>query len=68
VSDERRDEVLEIIERRDTGFTCHKHSIANRDVICRGDYDRDPRRTVAMRLAHLLGLLRFIDLEGREVP
>jgi len=67
VSDERREDLLATIGANDRTFTCHKHSIAGRDVQCRGDYDRDPLRTPAMRVGRALGLVRFIDEDGREV-
>lgn len=66
VSDERKTQLLKQMEENDRPFTCHKHSIEGRDVICHGDYSRDPRRTPAMRLAQLLGLVRLIDEDGRE--
>ena len=66
VSDERKERIIKEIGRKDGTFTCHKHTIAGRDVQCRGDYDRDPRRTLAMRLALAFGLVRFIDENGNE--
>ena len=71
VPDKRRDELLAECERRDTHFICHKATIAHTaglltreesNVCCRGFYDRDPRATAAMRLAHYLGIVVFVDV------
>jgi hypothetical protein len=66
VSDARRDELLKDIAKNDNHFMCHKHSIAGRDVVCRGDYDRDPLRTMVGRLAKYLNIVTFLDAEGNE--
>jgi hypothetical protein len=68
VSDERRDEILVNIDRRDTHFTCHKASIQNRSAVCRGDYQRDPTRTNGMRIAYALDAVILVDENGFEVP
>lgn len=64
--DERKEQIIKEIGRKDATFTCHKHTIEGRDVQCRGDYDRDPKRTPAMRLALAFGFVRFIDEDGNE--
>lgn len=66
VDDDRKAEILANIETKDTHFSCHKHNIEDRDVVCRGDFNRDPRRTMVLRMAHHYGLLRFIDEDGNE--
>lgn len=68
VSDARRDDILRTLERDGTHFQCHKHSIAERDVVCRGDFDRAPHRTPQARMAAAFGLLRFITEDGTELP
>lgn len=65
VSDSRRDDVLATCEATDTHFVCHKFTIEggeNADTCCRGFYDRSPGATPAMRLAHYLDIVKFIDL------
>lgn len=61
VSDERRDEILSECQRLNAHFICHKASIQDQDVCCRGFYDerRDPRS----RLAAELGLAEFVTVE-----
>ena len=39
VSKARFNDILADIERKDCHFICHKATIQNRDVCCRGDWD-----------------------------
>jgi hypothetical protein len=54
VSDTRRKQVLRDCARRDTHFICHKHGhgaggeLAGEDVCCRGFYDANPMRRLAV--------------------
>ena len=67
VSVKRMKQLLKQLAREDSYFECHKHTINQRSVCCRGDYNRNPHRTNLMRIAHRLNAVRFVDLEGREV-
>lgn len=61
VDDARRRQVLRQLKHEDTHFICHLHTAHDgADVQCRGDYDRDPMRTNLMRIAHRLGVVRFV--------
>lgn len=66
VSEERAQEIVDKINADGVSghFQCHKHSLAKRDVMCRSDYDRDPERTLVMRMAQGLGRVRFINPDG----
>lgn len=65
VSDDRRRAILADLVETDRHFVCHKATIARSDdgslgVCCRGDYDRDPARTNAMRMAGRLDIVHFV--------
>jgi hypothetical protein len=60
VSAERVREILAECERDDVHFTCHKATIAGRDVCCRTFYDT--RTSKSIRFAEWLGLEpKFVD-------
>lgn len=71
VSDARRRQILNELQRRDTHFVCHKFGVGGsadedridgQDVCCRGDYDRNPARTNLMRIAGRLGAIEFVEI------
>lgn len=68
VSVARMRRILQQCAREDSFFECHKHTLRKRSVCCRGDYDRDPHRTNLMRIAHRLGVVRFVTEDGTPVP
>lgn len=53
VSNERRKDILQMLNRKDDWFVCHKATLAGTQVMCRGDYDQRPNSRPA-RLAHAL--------------
>jgi len=59
VSDERRDELIEGLSRKDAHFICHK----NEDVCCYGFYKRNT--TNLIRIAQRLGAVEMVDGETR---
>lgn len=64
VSQARVDDVLDECARMDTHFVCHKSTKKNEHgVMCRGDWDRDSNRTLVMRLAKHLDVVRFVTEE-----
>lgn len=76
VSDERKADVLAEAADTDQHFVCHKHTWRRiegfatdeeANVCCRGFFDRYPHETLPMRLAAMLGLVVFVDHDGRLV-
>lgn len=65
VSDSRRREILKHCSSQDAHFVCHKASIANRDVCCRGFYDA--YSTNLIRISGRLGMLNFVPVPGAEM-
>jgi len=61
VSDSRRDEILEQCERSGKYFLCHKGSMVNEEIVCRGFYDEVPNQ--ALRMASRLGIVKFTEPE-----
>lgn len=59
VSAARVREILSGCAREDKHFTCHKASIAGRDVCCRAFYDT--RSTNLIRIARRLNAVRFVN-------
>ena len=66
VSDTRRNHILRDLKRRDTHFVCHKATMNDCEVTCRGDYNRNPMRTSLMQIAARWGVVRFCDDRGEE--
>lgn len=64
VSDARRDEILEYCNRTHVAFECHKATIADRRVTCRGFYDA--RASLAVRLARMFGWVQFVSLTAGD--
>jgi hypothetical protein len=67
VSAERMAEILDTCERNDTHFICHKETLAGREGMCRGFYDKERYATPLMRMAAMLGVVVFIDADGQDV-
>lgn len=59
VSAERVREILAECEEQDTHFTCHKATIEDRHVCCRGFYDT--RTSQGIRIAQRLGMVEFVN-------
>ena len=59
VSDERKEQILRDCRRNDTHFTCHKASIEEKDIVCRGFYERETSQMI--RISGRLGMLKFVD-------
>lgn len=60
VSAARRAEIIETCSAEGTHFTCHKASLVNKDVCCRSFYNQWPYHSLAMRLAAMLDIVRFV--------
>lgn len=60
VDDERKAEVLEECRKSDRHFICHKASINNQDVCCRGFFDTQ-KAGQSMRIARGLGLVEEVN-------
>ena len=57
VSDERKKEVLDGCESRDTHFICHKAD----DVVCRGFFEK--KTSQGIRWAKRLDFINFVEVE-----
>jgi hypothetical protein len=60
VSNARRTEILCETRRRDCAFSCHKGTLADREIACRGHYDATGGGQLA-RIAGRLGAIVEID-------
>jgi len=60
VSNSRRVEVLAECKRRDSHFICHKATLLNQDVCCRGFFDTQTSQLI--RIAGRLGAIEFVPL------
>jgi hypothetical protein len=76
VSGRRAADVIKTAREQESGFICHKFSImeadeklshADANVVCRGYYDQVGDRVLLIRLARMLGFVRFVDGEGKEI-
>ena len=59
VSDKRKQQLLNDIERKDTHFICHKATIKNKEVVCRGFYENKTSNMI--RISQRLGMVEFVD-------
>ena len=66
VSDSRRDEVIKKCLKGDKHFICHKASLVGQDVCCRGFYEEFGRDVRSPRMATILGVIDFVDVEKLE--
>lgn len=64
VSDRRREQILEECSDRNTHFACHKGTIANQDIVCRGFYETGGSTLV--RMARHFNQIEFVDVEKLE--
>lgn len=60
VSNKRRTEIIRQITREDGHFICHKASIADRKVACRGDWDQRGCGQLG-RIADRLNVMEFVN-------
>jgi len=58
VSSKRMKDILQGCARKDTHFICHKATIENKDVVCRGFFDN--RTSQLIRIAGRLNAIKFI--------
>lgn len=64
VSDERCSQILRDCARTGNHFLCHKGTLMNEDIVCRGFYDEGighDRPNQALQVAHRLGLVDFTE-------
>ena len=66
VSKSRMAEIVRDCRRKDTFFQCHKHTIAGRDVMCRGYYETQPPSQM-QRIAERLGMMRFVPMPKEDL-
>ena len=59
VSDSRKEQLLSDIERKDSHFICHKATIKNKEVVCRGFYENKTSNMI--RISQRLGMVEFVD-------
>lgn len=61
VSGERMADIISDCRRKDSHFLCHKHTIAGRDVMCRGFYETQPPSQM-LRIAGRLDAVTFVPV------
>lgn len=59
VSDKRKQQLLNDIERKDSHFICHKATIKNKEVVCRGFYENKTSNMI--RISQRLDMVEFVD-------
>lgn len=66
VSDDRRKEIIDECLKlaNETFFECHKATLQNKHVCCKGFYDTYGDRVTIIQLAERLNFIDFIDIEG----
>jgi hypothetical protein len=65
VSDARRKQILREIEQKDCNFICHKSSILNEEVCCRGDWDARHGGQMG-RIAGRLNAIELVSVDEYE--
>lgn len=60
VSNACRAEILRELEQKDSHFICHKASLADRNVACRGDFDQRGCGQLG-RIMGRLNAIRFVE-------
>jgi hypothetical protein len=60
VDEERMQELLDECREQDAHFACHKATIANRDVVCRGFYDNETSQLI--RIMQRLAAIEFVPV------
>jgi hypothetical protein len=67
VSPRRAKQILN--ETHDSKFICHKASMAGEEVCCRTFYDTFGERNLLIRLARMLGRVRFVPIpDNKKLP
>ncbi len=61
VSDDRKEQLLDKIKDEDSHFICHKATIANQDIVCRGFYENKTSNLI--RISERLNMIEFVDVE-----
>ena len=59
VSDKRKDGILSDCAKNQNHFICHKATIENQDICCKGFYDTQTSNMI--RIAQRLGAVEFVD-------
>jgi hypothetical protein len=59
VSAKRMKDILQGCARKDTHFICHKGTIENKDIVCRGFFEN--RTSQLIRIACRLNAIKFVD-------
>jgi len=59
VSNKRRQSILSNCRKNDNHFTCHKATIDNKDICCKGFYDSQTSNMI--RISQRLGMVEFVD-------
>ena len=59
VSNQRRKSILNECRKNDNHFTCHKATINNEDVCCKGFYDSQTSNMI--RISQRMNMVEFVD-------
>ena len=59
VSNQRRKSILNDCRKSDNHFTCHKATIENKDICCKGFYDSQTSNMI--RISQRLNMVEFVD-------
>jgi len=59
VSSERKRSILNGCKQNDNHFTCHKATINNEDICCKGFYDSQSSNMI--RVSQRLNMVEFVD-------
>jgi hypothetical protein len=65
VSKSRMAEIVHDCRRKDAYFQCHKFTLEDRDVMCRGYYETQPPSQM-QRVAERLNAVRFVAFPEEE--
>lgn len=55
----RREDILAICKKHDSSFVCHKATLKDRAVVCRGFFEETP--STICQIAGRLGWVKFVD-------
>ena len=55
-------QIIEKCLANDTFFQCHKGTIVNENICCRGFYEKYNKDVLALRLAQFLNVVEFVDV------
>lgn len=59
VSNQRRKEILNDCRQNDNHFICHKATINDEDICCKGFYDSQTSNMI--RISQRLNMVQFVD-------